>query len=299
MEYLRITDRPELRNPVLVAAFAGWSDAALCATAAVRFLIEQWHARKFADIDPEEFYSFMRTRPTVHLDEAGQRHIEWPVNEFYYHLAPDLPNDFILFIGQEPSMKWRTFSQAFTGLAREFEVSYALIMGCMIADTVHSVEVPVTGNSNDADLRNRMTNLVVRPSRYEGPTGITGVVTDRCAQDGVKTMSMWGAVPHYIANTPNPKVVVALLRHLRDVLRVDLDLLQLDAAARNFEKQVDEAVAGNDQLRQFIREREQAEGHDPDRVEGPIGAEEFPTSETVIESLEEFLRQNRQRPSSD
>ena len=299
MEPLRINERPELRNPVLIGAFAGWSDAAMCASTAVQYLIEQWHAQKFADIDPEDFYSFWRRRPLVHLDENNRRMIQWPANDFYYHLAPELPNDFILFIGEEPHMRWRTFSTAFTTLAREFDVNYVLIMGSMITDTVHTVEVPVTGSSNDPEMQGRLSGLIVRQSRYEGPTGITGVVTDRCFQESVKTVSMWGCVPHYIANTPNPKVVVALLRHLRDVLRVDLDLDQMEAAARNFVRQVDEAVVGNDQVRQFIREREQAEGGGLDRVDAPSEPEEFPTSETVIQSLEEFLRQNRPRPSSD
>src|SRR5581483_5740650 len=274
MEHLRAFERPELRKPVLISAFAGWNDAALCATAAVRYLIEQWHAKKFAEIDPEEFFTFIRQRPTVRLDEQMNRHIEWPANEFYYHQTPDLPHDLILFLGIEPSLKWRTFSSIFTSLAQDYDVSYMIMLGALITDTVHSVPVPVTGSSNDEELRGRMHNLIVRPSRYEGPTGIVGVITGRCAQDGVKTVSMWGAVPHYIANTPNPKVVASLLRHLRDVLAFDLDLEEMDAAARHFEQQVNEAVAGNEQLRQFIRERERNETGASDEP-GQRSTEEF------------------------
>lgn len=297
MEHLRVSERPELRNPVLIAAFAGWNDAALCATAAVRYLVEQWHAKKFADIDPEEFFTFIRMRPTVRLDEQLNRHIDWPACEFYYHQAPELDHDFILFMGIEPSLKWRTFSQVFTSVARDFEARYAILVGALITETVHTVPVPVTGSSNDAELRTRLGSLIVRQSRYEGPTGIVGVITDRCAHEDVKTVSMWGAVPHYIANTPNPKVVASLVRHLRDILGFDLDIGELDAAARNFVSQVDEAVAGNEQLRGYIHERERSEAAGEESPGAPA-VEEFPNSDTVIQSLEEFLRQNRLRPPS-
>ncbi|HEU0168938.1 MAG TPA: PAC2 family protein [Chloroflexota bacterium] len=300
MEHLRVSERPELRNPVMVAAFAGWNDAAGCATAAVRALVDQWHARKFADIDPEEFYTFQRFRPQIRLDADHNRHIEWSntANDFYFYRTPELDHDIILFIGVEPSLKWRTFSTIFTQFAHDFGVSYVVMMGALITDTVHTVPVPVSGSSNDSDLRQRISSLFVRSgtSSYEGNTGILSVIMDACQTAGVKTMSMWGAVPHYISQTPNPKVVVSLLRHLRDFARFELELDQLDAAARRFEEQVNEAVAGNDQLKQYIREKEQ---HDrPSQPEDAPHAEDFPTSETVIESLEEFLRQNRLRPPS-
>ncbi|HLY64368.1 MAG TPA: PAC2 family protein [Chloroflexota bacterium] len=293
MEHVRLIERPELRNPVFVGAFSGWNDAASCATSAVRLLVEQWHAEKFAEIDPEEFYDFSVNRPRVHLDDQLIRHLEWPANEFYAYRADGHPHDFIFFIGQEPSLKWRTFTSTITSLARDMDVRCMVLTGALIADAVHTLPVHLSGSSSDPEMRERMESLNITSSRYEGPTGIVGTLTDRCAQDGLQAISIWGAVPHYIPTTPNPKVVASLLRHLRDILNLELEIGDLESAARRFEDQVTEAVNANEQLRDYIHEREkreQAEHLEPTRME------DFPSGETVVRSLEEFLRQNRQRP---
>ncbi len=297
MEHVRLTERPDLRSPVLIAAFSGWNDAAACATSAVRLLVEQWHARKFAEIDPEEFYDFSVNRPRVRLDDKLMRRLEWPANEFFFHKAEDQPHDFIFFLGQEPSLKWRTFTSNITALARDMGVTYVVLAGALIADVVHTLPVHLTGSSSDLDMRERMARLNITSSRYEGPTGIVGTLTDRCGLDDIKAISMWGAVPHYIPTTPNPKVVASLLRHMRDLLGFELELGDLEIAARRFEDQVTEAVNANDQLRDYIRERESKE-READEPE-PMRMEDFPSGETVVRSLEEFLRQNRQRPPSD
>ena len=296
MEHIRLIERPELREPVLIAAFAGWNDAAACATSAVRLLVEQWHATKFADVDPEEFYDFSVNRPRVRLDEKLVRRLEWPANEFYYHRAEDQPHDFMFFLGQEPSLKWRTFTSNITALARELGVSYVVLAGALIADVVHTMPVHMSGSSSDSEMRERMTRLNVTFSRYEGPTGVVGTLTDRCAQDGLKAISMWGAVPHYIPTTPNPKVVASLLRHMRDLLGFELEVGDLETAARRFEEQVTEAVNSNEQLRDYIRDRERREREDESTE--PTRMDDFPSGETVVQSLEELLRQNR-RPQSD
>jgi proteasome assembly chaperone (PAC2) family protein len=295
MEHVRFLERPELRDPIMVGAFAGWNDAASCATAAVRLLVEQWNAEKFAEIDPEDFYDFSVNRPRVHLDEQLVRRLEWPANEFFFHRAEDQPHDFIFFLGQEPSLKWRTFTSSISAVAREMQSSTVLMAGALIADVVHTLPVHVSGSSNDSDLRERMSALNITSSRYEGPTGIVGTMLDRCLQEDLKSISIWGAVPHYIPTTANPKVVASLLRHMRDLLSFELDLSELDGAARRFEEQVTEAVQSNEQLRDYIREREvreRSESAEPTRVE------DFPSGETVVRSLEEFLRQNR-RPQGD
>lgn len=295
MEHISLIERPELRNPVMIAAFSGWNDAASCASSAVRLLVEQWDAQKFAELDPEDFYDFSVNRPRVHLDEELKRRLEWPANEFFYHRTED--RDFIFFLGQEPSLKWRTFTSNITALAREMQVSHVILAGALIADVIHTLPVHLSGSSNDEDMRERMTRLNITFSRYEGPTGIVGATLDRCVQDGLRSISIWGAVPHYIPTTPNPKVVASLLRHMRDLLGFDLDLADLEGAARNFEAQVTEAVDANEQLRDYIHEREEKERAEqqPPR---PARVEDFPSGETVIRSLEEFLRENRLRPPS-
>jgi proteasome assembly chaperone (PAC2) family protein len=227
------------------------------------------------------------------LDQLMRR-LEWPANEFFYHRAEGQDHDFIFFIGQEPSLKWRTFTSNITGLARDMGVPYVVLTGALIADVVHTLPVHLSGSSSDLEMRERMARLNITSSRYEGPTGIVGTLTDRCGQDGLRAISVWGAVPHYIPTTPNPKVVASLLRHLRDLLGFELDLGDLEVAARRFEDQVTDAVNSNEQLREYIRERERRE-HDEDTTE-PMRMEDFPSGETVVRSLEEFLRQNRRQP---
>jgi len=297
MEHIRLIERPDLRDPVLIGAFAGWNDAAACATSAIRLLVEQWHATKFAEIDPEDFYDFSVNRPRVHLDDKLVRRLEWPANEFYYYRAEGQPHDFVFFVGQEPSLKWRTFTSTITNLAEDLGVMCVVLTGALIADVIHTLPVHLSGSSSDPEMRERMARLNINSSKYEGPTGIVGTLTDRCGQDGLKAISMWGAVPHYIPTTPNPKVVASLLRHLRDLLGFDLELGDLETAARRFEEQVSEAVNANDQLRDYIREREKREIEE--HAAEPARMEDFPSGETVVRSLEEFLRQNRQKPPSD
>ncbi len=298
MEHVRLIERPDLRSPILVAAFAGWNDAASCATTAVRLLIEQWHARKFADIDPEEFYDFSVNRPRVRLDEQLNRRLDWPANDFYFHRGTDRSQDFVLFVGQEPSLRWRTFTSGISQLAQDIGVKHVVLAGALIADVIHTLPVNLSGSSNDPDMRERMGKLNITFSRYEGPTGIVGAMLDRCVQDGLKAISVWAAVPHYIPTTPNPKIVASLLRHLRDILNFDFELSELDAAARSFEEQVNDAVSSNEQLRDYIAERERKERSETAPSE-PARIDDFPSGETVVRSLEEFLRQNRLRPPEE
>ncbi len=298
MEFVQLLERPSLRNPVLIGAFAGWTDAAACATTAVRLLIDQWHAQKFADIDPEEFYDFSINRPRVRLDDDMNRQLDWPANEFYYHISPSEPRDFILFVGQDPSLKWRTFSSCITALARDFGVTEVVLLGTMISDIIHTMPVSLSGYSNDTETRDRMRLLNIGQTRYQGPTGIVGALTDGCTKDSLKALSIMGQVPQYIPTTPNPKVVASLLRHVRDLLRLDLDLHDLEIATRRFEEQVSEAVSTNAQLREYIRERE-TRGDDDAEVPEAEPTEDFPSGETVVRSLEDFLRQNRQQRPPD
>ncbi|MDE3077726.1 MAG: PAC2 family protein, partial [Chloroflexota bacterium] len=190
MEFVRFSEEPELRSPILIAAFSGWNDAAACATSAVRLLIEEWHAKKFAEIDPEEFYDFSVSRPKVHLDEQLNRQLEWPGNEFFFQRGEDQSHDFIFFLGQEPSLKWRTFTACISDLAHRFGVSDVVIAGALIADVVHTRPVHLTGSCNDEELRERMRLLNVSFSRYEGPTGIVGTLFDRCIKDGFRAVSI-------------------------------------------------------------------------------------------------------------
>ena len=184
-----VDEEPTLRNPVLILSFAGWNDASEVATTAVRFLVSRWEAKKFADIDAEDFYNFARVRPHVRIEEDFNRTITWPENAFYYHVDPLLDRDFVLLLGIEPNLKWRTFGEEIVEVCRRVGVTSALSLGGLVADVPHTRSPRITAFSSDPDLVERFPELSIRRSRYEGPTGIVGVLSDALRRVG----SRWAA----------------------------------------------------------------------------------------------------------
>src|SRR5690349_23961837 len=202
MEELRIEQRPELERPVLIAAFRGWNDGAQGASLAGGYLAKIWNAQQFASIDPEGFYDFQATRPMVSLVDGVTRRIDWPENSFLHAPMPGGGRDAIILLGVEPNLRWRTFCEHVTSLASSFDVELVITLGSLLADVPHTRPSPVTGSATDPDLINQ---LGLQASRYEGPTGMVGVLHDACAQAGLKSASLWAAVPHYVSLTPSPR----------------------------------------------------------------------------------------------
>lgn len=291
MSYLRVEKVPELRRPLLIAAFLGWNDAAQAATTAVQHLITQYGAQKFADVDPEEFFDFTDARPRVHLTEGGQRRLTWPANEFYYHHAAGLSHDFVFCLGSEPHLKWRTFTETVLDLARRCDVSTVLMLGALVADVPHSRPVRLTGSANDPELLQRLRALRVSTSRYEGPTGIVGALSDTCTRAGLPVASFWSNVPHYISATPNPKAMHALLERVDAFLQLGLDLEPLARAAAQFDTQVGEAVRRTPTVANYVRELERRFSSEGGEVEAP--SSDLPSAEALISDLEQFLRRRR------
>src|SRR6266699_155663 len=176
MEYIQYHSQPELRNPVLVAALAGWNDAADAATTAIKFLIDRWKPTKIAEIDIEDFFVFTETRPTIKFVDGIQRTIIWPSSQFLAYQAPDLPYDVILYLGVEPQLKWKTFSNIFLEVCKKFNAAEVVLLGALLADVPHSISVPITSTSSDLNLKERLKEMDVHSSRYEGPTGMLGVL---------------------------------------------------------------------------------------------------------------------------
>src|SRR5918912_246713 len=198
---LRLHRRPELARPVLVAAFRGWNDGAQAASLAAGYLAKTWSAERFADVDPEGFFDFQATRPHVSLEDGVTRRIDWPETAFY-HARPDgLERDVVLLLGIEPNLRWRTFGELLVGLTRELGVELVITLGALLADVPHTRPSPVTGSASDPDL---VRSLGLSSSRYEGPTGIVGVLHDACKRGGLASASLWAAVPHYVSLTPSP-----------------------------------------------------------------------------------------------
>jgi predicted ATP-grasp superfamily ATP-dependent carboligase len=289
MAGLSINRRPELREPALIVAFAGWNDAGEAASAAVRWLVRRLPARRFASIDAEAYHVFTTTRPTVKLDENKERRITWPPHDLFEHADPEKPRDLALLVAREPELRWRTYCETVVELAREIEAAMLVSLGAFLADTPHSREVPVTGFATTDELRARLDGLGLGMSNYEGATGITGVLHDFARKAGLPSASLWAAVPQYLPTTPNPKAALALVRTLTTFLELDLDLSRLEQAAGFFQRQVDQAIARDRRATGYVRGLEQRAAQDP-AAQSDQPAPDLPSAEEVIRDLEDFLR---------
>jgi proteasome assembly chaperone (PAC2) family protein len=285
VDHISIERRPELHDPVAVVAFAGWNDAASAATNAARFVIRRLSGRRFATVDPEPFYVYTDTRPTVRLDATGQREIVWPDNGFFYARNPIGPHDVIIAVGVEPNLKWQTFTESVQTLLIESGISMIVSLGALMADVPHTRPVRVTGTALDPDVAAR---LDLSMSRYEGPTGIVGVLHDRLRRSGVPAVSLWANVPHYVTTAQNPPATAALLRRLQTLLGLEFDYTELDSAGERFVAEVNTAVSGNPEISQYIKQLEEAIDSGAAREEPSL-----PSGESLLSDIEEFLRSQR------
>ena len=268
MDVLTFNDAPELRDPVLVVAFYGWNDAAEAATDAVRYLrrlsIRAGGTRStVASIDPEEFFVFTEQRPTVSITEGETRKITWPVTDFTVARQEGGERDLILGIGTEPHLKWKSFAAQLMAVARHFGAGELLTLGALLADTPHTRPVPVSGGASDPE---RAKRLGFERSRYEGPTGILGTLSDACRREGLEHISLWASVPHYISGGKNPKATHALLTRLDQVYDLRLDLSDLERRGRRYETQVTEALKGNPDVQEYVTDLEETSTDGQDNV---------------------------------
>jgi proteasome assembly chaperone (PAC2) family protein len=282
---LQITDRPTLKRPVLITAFSGWNDGGQAATLAVGHLARTWEATRFAEIDPEGFVDFQAVRPMVTLDDELVRRIEWPENEFFFAGIPGADRDVILLLGVEPNYRWRTFTSLITGLAIDLGVELVVTLGALLADVPHTRPAPVTGAATDPRL---VEELGLQMSRYEGPTGIVGVLHDSCREAGLRSVSLWSAVPHYVSLAPSPRAAKALCGKLSDLLGVSIDMAELAEAEEAYAKQVSEAVASDADTQAYVDELERR----ADTIEHFAEDGELPTGESLAAELTRFLREH-------
>jgi proteasome assembly chaperone (PAC2) family protein len=246
---------PALKQPLLVAAFEGWNDGGSASTNAVRRLIQEFGAERFARLDPEEFYVFSENRPTVKLVDDRSRRVDWQVNDFYHARLPGADRDVILFLGVEPNLRWRTYCSNLVAMAQHQGAQQVVTLGAYLADVLYSLPVQVTGFSSDAALEEKHE---LRRSNYEGPTGIVGVFSDTCRQHKLDTLSLWAAVPYYIS-IPNPKAVHSLLSKLRAIHAIDLDLTALEKDADSFDNEINDVVAKDPNVAAYVRELKKRE----------------------------------------
>jgi proteasome assembly chaperone (PAC2) family protein len=290
---LRIAERPALTRPVLIAAFKGWNDGGQAATLAAAYLARSWQAERFADIDPEGFVDFQAVRPTVSLDEGMTRQIEWPENVFFHARLPGVERDAVILLGVEPNYRWRAFTDLISGLATDLGVDFVVTLGALLADVPHTRAAPVTGAATDPRL---VEELGLQLSRYEGPTGIVGVLHDACKRHDISSVSLWSAVPHYVSLAPSPKAAKALCVRLADLVGVPIETTELDDAEDEYEAQVSEAVASDPDTQAYVEELERR----ADTIQSFSESGELPTGETLAAELTRFLRdRERRKPPGD
>ena len=278
---LNLTTRPSLRDPVLITAFRGWNDGGQGASLAGGYLAKTWEAERFAEIEPEGFFDFQATRPHVSLVEGQTRRVEWPDNAFYHAHIPGLQRDAVLMLGIEPNVRWKTFTGLVTGLAEELGVGLVVTLGSLLADVPHTRPSPVTGGATDPEL---IEELGLQRSRYEGPTGIVGVLHDACARSGMPSISLWAAVPHYVSLAPSPRAALALCRRLGEILGTEIETQELDEASERYAEQVSEAVASDDETAAYVAELEQ-------RAELIDDEQDLPSGDSLAAELTRFLRE--------
>ena len=265
----------------MIASFRGWNDGGQGASLAGGYLAKAWSAERFAEIEPEGFFDFQANRPHVSLVEGQTRHIDWPDNAFYHAAIPGLERDAMLLLGIEPNLRWRSFTGMIVELARDLGVELVITLGSLLADVPHTRPSPVTGGATDPEL---IEQLGLQRSRYEGPTGIVGVLHDACARVGLRSVSLWAAVPHYVSLAPSPRAALALCQRLGDILGTEIDTGELDEAAERYSEQVSEAVASDDETSAYVEELEQ-------RAEILDDEQELPSGDSLAAELTRFLRE--------
>lgn len=296
MDALNIEYLPDMRRPYLLLTFAGWSDAANVATAAGRVLVEHLQAERFASIDSEEFYSFSDLRPQSHYNDAGQREIIWPANEFFFSRQPRLERDIIIGVGVEPHLKWRTFTNLLLDFVKRCDVYQCFTLGALWADVLHSAPVRFSGSATDPALGQRFG--LGSGSRYEGPTGMVGVFNDMLRRNQLTAASVWANMPYYVSVTPNPKGILALVQRGLELVGLSGGFPELEEETRDFEGRVAEAIAQDPKIAAHVRELERRTA----RQERPRSALEQgkpPSGEELAAEFERFLREQRRGEGHD
>ena len=286
---MEIHQIPLLRNPVMIMAFSGWNDAAEAASGAVEHLLSGWGDRNdevvpelIADVESEEFYDFQVNRPVVSIDESEIRSITWPTTQIFGLSIPTMPRDLVVVTGVEPSMRWKSFTSELLDLADDLEVSLIVTLGSLLADTPHTRPITVTGTGAHPSIA---TRLGVSVSKYEGPTGILGVIQDGCMRRGIDAISLWAAVPHYASNAPSPKATLALINALEDFLDISIPLSDLEKNADAWEKEVNDLAAEDTEVAEYVKALEESKD-----------AAELPdvSGDSIAKEFERYLRRHKE-----
>lgn len=286
---MEIQQIPLLREPIMIMAFSGWNDAAEAASGAVEHLLSGWRDKNddvipelIANVESEDFYDFQVNRPVVSIDESEIRSITWPSTQVFGMVIPSMKRDLVIVTGVEPSMKWKSFTSDLLDLADDLEVSLIVSLGSLLADTPHTRPISVTGTGAHPSIANR---LGVSVSKYEGPTGILGIIQDGCMRRGIDAMSLWAAVPHYASNAPSPKATLALINTLEEFLDIKIPLSDLPEKADAWEGEVNDLAAEDSEIADYVKALEESKD-----------AAELPevSGDTIAREFERYLRRQQE-----
>src|SRR3954463_1274731 len=245
----------------MVAAFEGWNDAGDAASTAIEHLQLTWDATPLAEIDPDDYYDFQVTRPTVRMVDGITRRVEFPTTRLTVCRPPGSATDVILVHGIEPNMRWGKFAAELLGHIEGLGITTVVTLGALLMDTPHTRPVPVTGTAYDEESA---AKFGLERSRYEGPTGIVGVFQDLCVQAGIPAISFWAAVPHYVSQPPAPKATLALLHRVEEALDIEVPLGALPEQAEEWEVTVTEMAEEDEDVRNYVRALEERGDADAD-----------------------------------
>ena len=285
---MEIHQIPLLREPIMIMAFSGWNDAAEAASGAVEHLLSGWRDKSddvlpelIAEVESEDFYDFQVNRPVVSIDDSAIRSITWPSTQVFGMSIPSMDRDLVIVTGVEPSMKWKSFTSDILDLADDLEVSLIVSLGSLLADTPHTRPITVTGTGAHPAIANR---LGVSVSKYEGPTGILGIIQDGCMRRGIDAISLWAAVPHYAANSPSPKATLALINTLEEFLNIKIPLSDLPDRADSWEREVNDLAADDSEIADYVKALEESKD-----------AAELPevSGDTIAKEFERYLRRQQ------
>lgn len=307
MENIHIKEIPDLSDPIFLMAFEGWNDAAQSATIAARFLVNRFGGEKFAWFQSEEFFQYSDQRPHVRLDSGGSRVITWPANEFFYCKHPELSRDLVVGIGVEPQLRWKLFSQDVYDLIEKCGCRLAITLGALLAGDSHTEPIELVCLATERKLEER-TGVAV--TKYEGPTGIVGVIHTRFQDSKMPAVSLWANIPHYISSLPNPKGAFALLECVRNVSGISLDLGELERSASQFDAQIDEAIARDPKIMRYLSKISDSEDDSEDEFEDfeqsdslenaeEEEPEELPSGEQIVDEIENYFRRRKDEGESD
>ena len=292
MEHLIIHETPVKKLKHMVVVFSGWADAGEGATSAIKFLQRKLKSKKFAEIDPEEFYDFSQTRPYTSRTRDGKRRIHWPANEFSYLTDPRADSGAMVFVGVEPNLKWRTFAKTVATVAKDHGVESVVHIGALLDAVPHTRPVKLSGTASESSLSEFLEGQGIRSSNYQGPTGISSAVMAACIEEGLEYTSIWGHTSHYLQAAPNHRVGSTLLEILLKLLNLPLDLAELKSAASVFNLEVEKAVAKDDQISSYVTKLE-------GQYDEAVAAIEIPDPAELVRDLEKFLRGEQRRPPTD